>query len=276
MQLSEEGHSVVVVDKNRDAFRRLHHFHGKTIVGSGFDRDVLFQADARRANALAAVTSGDNTNILCARIARDNYEIKNVVARIYDPARADIYMKLGIPTVATSLWTTQQVKRWLLPADDSVEWTASSGTLHLVERIVPDVLAGKPLSYYDHGDNVRVIGVDPRRSGPCEHRRSLRPRGRRARVPRDDRGTRRVEVAHRRRPTMRVMIAGGGSVGVSIALDLVDRHHDVTLLEQVSTTAERLKAMLPGVNVDGGGRVRVREPRRGRPAQRRRRHRRDG
>jgi trk system potassium uptake protein TrkA len=159
MQLSEEGHSVVVVDKNRDAFQRLHHFHGKTIVGSGFDRDVLFQADARRANALAAVTSGDNTNILCARIARDNYEIKNVVARIYDPARADIYMKLGIPTVATSLWTTQQVKRWLLPSDDSVEWTASSGTLHLVERIVPDVLAGKPISSYDSGDAIRVVGV---------------------------------------------------------------------------------------------------------------------
>jgi trk system potassium uptake protein TrkA len=159
MQLSEEGHSVVVVDKSRDAFRRLHHFHGKTLVGSGFDRDVLFQADARRANALAAVTSGDNTNILCARIARDNYEIKNVVARIYDPARADIYMKLGIPTVATSLWTTQQVKRWLLPSDDSVEWVASSGTLHLVERIVPDVLAGKPINFYDHGDHVRVVGL---------------------------------------------------------------------------------------------------------------------
>lgn len=159
MQLSEEGHSVVIVDKNREAFQRLHRFSGKTLVGSGFDRDTLFQADARRANALAAVTSGDNTNILCARIARDNYEIKNVVARIYDPARADIYMKLGIPTVATSLWTTQQVKRWLLPADDSIEWTASAGSLHLVERIVPDVLAGKPISDFDHGPNVRVVGV---------------------------------------------------------------------------------------------------------------------
>ena len=103
MELSEEGHSVVVIDKNRDNLRRLTHFHGKTIVGSGFDRDVLFQAEATTADALAAVTSGDNTNILCARIARDHYNIKNVVARIYDPARADIYMKLGIPTVATSL-----------------------------------------------------------------------------------------------------------------------------------------------------------------------------
>src|ERR1035438_9405444 len=158
MQLSDEGHSVVVVDKNRDALRRLTRFNGKTMVGSGFDRDILLQAEASRADALAAVTSGDNTNILCARIARDNYAIKNVVARIYDPRRASIYMKLGIPTVATSLWTTQQVKRWILPADDSVEWTASSGTLHLVERIVPDVLAGKPLSSYDHGDNVRAVG----------------------------------------------------------------------------------------------------------------------
>jgi trk system potassium uptake protein TrkA len=159
MQLSEEGHSVVIVDKNRDAFRRLTRFHGKTLLGSGFDRDVLFKADANQADALAAVTSGDNTNILCARIARDNYRIKNVVARIYDPQRADIYMKLGIPTVATSLWTTQQVKRWMLPSDDSIEWTDGASTVHLVERIVPDELAGRPLAHFNIGDDVRVVGL---------------------------------------------------------------------------------------------------------------------
>ena len=159
MQLSEEGHSVVIVDKNRDAFRRLTRFHGKTLLGSGFDRDVLFKADANQADALAAVTSGDNTNILCARIARDNYRIKNVVARIYDPQRADIYMKLGIPTVATSLWTTQQVKRWMLPSDDSIEWTDGASTVHLVERIVPDELAGRPLTHFNIGDDVRVVGL---------------------------------------------------------------------------------------------------------------------
>ncbi|MDE3221881.1 MAG: TrkA family potassium uptake protein [Acidobacteriota bacterium] len=164
MQLSEEGHSVVVIDKNREAFRRLTRFHGKTLIGSGFDRDVLFQADASHADALAAVTSGDNTNILCARIARDNYAIKNVVARIYDPQRADIYMKLGIPTVATSLWTTQQVKRWMLPSDESVEWTDGTGTLHLVERILPDRLAGRPISDFNLGVNVRVVGIV--RAGP--------------------------------------------------------------------------------------------------------------
>ena len=159
MQLSEEGHSVVIVDKNRDAFRRLTRFHGKTLLGSGFDRDVLFKADANQADALAAVTSGDNTNILCARIARDNYRIKNVVARIYDPQRADTYMKLGIPTVATSLWTTQQVKRWMLPSDDSIEWTDGASTVHLVERIVPDELAGRPLTHFNIGDDVRVVGL---------------------------------------------------------------------------------------------------------------------
>ena len=90
-------------------------------------------AEATTADALAAVTSGDNTNILCARIARDHYNIKNVVARIYDPARADIYMKLGIPTVATSLWTTRQVKRWMLPADESIEWS-DIGELHPPRR----------------------------------------------------------------------------------------------------------------------------------------------
>jgi len=159
MQLSEEAHDVVVIDKNRDAFRRLTHFHGKTLVGSGFDRDILLQAEAGQADALAAVTSGDNTNILCARIARDTYRIKNVVARIYDPARADIYMKLGIPTVATSLWTTQQVKRWIMPHDDSVEWNDGTGTLHLVERILPDNLAGQPMKNFNQGASVRVIGL---------------------------------------------------------------------------------------------------------------------
>lgn len=159
MQLSEEGHSVVVIDKNRDAFRRLVHFNGRTMHGSGFDRDVLAKAEAGQADALAAVTRGDNTNILCARIGRDNYGIKNIVARIYDPQRAGIYMKLGIPTVATSLWTTQQVKRWIVPGDDSVEWTDGTATLHLVERIVPDHLAGRELRHFSIGTEVHLVGL---------------------------------------------------------------------------------------------------------------------
>jgi trk system potassium uptake protein TrkA len=159
MQLSDEGHSVVVIDKNRDAFRRLVTFNGQTLLGSGFDRDILAKAETSQADALAAVTRGDNTNILCARIARDSYGVKNVVARIYDPQRADIYMKLGIPTVATSLWTTQQVKRWIVPTDDSIEWTDSLATLQLVERILPDELAGRKLEELNINNDVRVVGL---------------------------------------------------------------------------------------------------------------------
>jgi trk system potassium uptake protein len=159
MDLSDDGHSVVVVDRNRDAFRRLTRFSGRTLLGSGFDRDIMNQADAKNADALAAVTSGDNSNILTARIARDNFGIKNVVARIYDPNRAEIYMKLGIPTVATAKWTSLQVKRWMLPTDSSREWTDSSGKLHLVERILPDRLAGRPLADFNLSDNVRVAGL---------------------------------------------------------------------------------------------------------------------
>ena len=216
---------------------------------------MLFQADARRANALAAVTSGDNTNILCARIARDNYEIKNVVARIYDPARADIYMKLGIPTVATSLWTTQQVKRWLLPADDSVEWTASSGTLHLVERIVPDVLAGKPISSYDHGDSVRVVGLVRGGQGRVNIEGLFAQEDDVLEFLVTTEGLEELKSLIEQRPAMKVMIAGGGSVGVSIAFDLVDRHHDVTLLEQDTTTAEKSEGDAAGRQRDGGRRV---------------------
>ena len=159
MQLSDEGHSVVVIDKNRDAFRRLIHFNGRTIHGSGFDRDVLARAEAGQADALAAVTRGDNTNILCARIGRDNYGVKNIVARIYDPQRAGIYMKLGIPTVATSLWTTEQVKKWIIPTDDTVEWSDGTATLQLLERVVPDHLAGRELARLSFGKNVRVVGL---------------------------------------------------------------------------------------------------------------------
>jgi len=159
MQLSDEGHSVVVIDKNRDAFRRLTHFSGRTLQGSGFDRDILAKAEAGQADALAAVTRGDNTNILCARIARDNYGIKNVVARIYDPQRAGIYMKLGIPTVASALWTTQQVKRWMLPNDESIAWTDTTASLHLIERVVPDHLAGKPLTHFALGAETRPVGL---------------------------------------------------------------------------------------------------------------------
>ena len=159
-QLSEDGHSVAIIDKSADSFRRLgESFNGKRIVGSGFDRNVLSQAGAGEAQAFAAVTNGDNTNILCARIAQSTYGIKDVVARIDDPQRATIYQRLGIPTVATVTWTTSQVKRWLLNEDATIAWTDDSATLQVLERFLPDNLAGQPLKDLNVGSDIRVIGV---------------------------------------------------------------------------------------------------------------------
>lgn len=145
--LVEAGHSVAIIDKHERAFRRLPEgWPGQRIRGFGFDRDDLERAGAREASALAAVTSGDNSNILTARIARETYEIPNVVARIYDPRRAEIFERLGIPTVPSVSWTIDQVLRRILPDQGSWEWTDSTGSLHLVERILPPEWAGKRLA----------------------------------------------------------------------------------------------------------------------------------
>src|SRR5918994_727409 len=101
--IEDQGHSVAVVDKQPKAFRRLHEgFAGQRIVGVGFDRDRLEEAGVRGSEgAGAAVTSGDNSNILTARVARETFGVDRVVARIYDPRRAVIYERLGIPTIPT-------------------------------------------------------------------------------------------------------------------------------------------------------------------------------
>ncbi len=146
VRLAEQGQSVAILDKLARSFRRLpENWPGTCIVGSGFDRHDLEAAGALGAGALAAVTSGDNSNILTARIARETYEIPSVVARIYDPRRAEIYQRLGIPTVATVTWTIDQVMQRLLPDSSAGEWSDASGKLLLVERLLPEQWAGKQI-----------------------------------------------------------------------------------------------------------------------------------
>jgi trk system potassium uptake protein len=160
VDLVEEGHTVAIIDRNAKAFRRLPAgWPGATIIGSGFDRDDLDRAGADRATSLAAVTSGDNTNILTARIARETYEIPNVVARIYDPRRAQIYLRLGIPTVATVSWTIDQVRRRLIPGRQESEWSDPTGTLSLLERELPDGWAGKRLDELSVPGDATLVAV---------------------------------------------------------------------------------------------------------------------
>jgi len=146
LSLEKSGHSVAVIDKHADQFRRLGNFGGRRVTGLGFDRDVLAEAGIHEADAFAAVTSGDNSNVLCARIAHESYGIEKVVARIYDPRRAVIYQRLGIATVATVAWTTDQVLRRLLPEEQHGEWIDPTGKVSLVERTLPARWAGKRLS----------------------------------------------------------------------------------------------------------------------------------
>jgi len=157
--LEESGHTVAVVDRKSDAFQRLGpDFNGQTISGIGFDRDVLLSAGIERAEALAAVTNGDNSNILVARVARENFGIERVVARIYDPRRAAIYQRLGIATVATVSWTTERVLRRMLPEQHSTEWIDPSAKVSLVERTLPSRWAGKQVLELE-SLGIRVVAV---------------------------------------------------------------------------------------------------------------------
>jgi trk system potassium uptake protein TrkA len=158
--LDEAGHSVVVVDRRSKAFTRLpDDFGGRTVVGVGFDRDLLTEAGIQQADALAAVTSGDNSNILVARVARETFEVGRVVARIYDPRRAAIYERLGIPTVATVQWTTERVLRRILQDDPGIDWTDASARVCLLERQLPSAWAGKPVKGLDLPGQARVVAV---------------------------------------------------------------------------------------------------------------------
>jgi trk system potassium uptake protein TrkA len=159
--LVDSGHTAAVIDRRADAFQRLgSSFDGQRLVGVGFDRDVLIDAGIERAGSVAAVTNGDNSNILIARVARETFGVERVVARIYDPKRAAVYQRLGIATVATVSWTTERVLRRVLPEAPAVEWTDPSARVSLVERTLGKAWVGEKLSAIEHAGDVRVVAVN--------------------------------------------------------------------------------------------------------------------
>lgn len=122
LALAEADHDVVVIDKDTGAFRRLgEDFEGTALEGVAFDRPTLEKAGIRKAQAFLAVTSGDNSNIVSARTAKERYSVEHVVARIYDPERAIIYERFGITTIASARWTTDAILRVLLPAGERTD-----------------------------------------------------------------------------------------------------------------------------------------------------------
>ncbi len=155
--LGRTGHDVAVIDADPAAFRRLGtSFEGRTVTGIGFDRDTLIAAGIREAYAFAAVSSGDNSNILAARVARETFGVEHVAARIYDPQRAMVYQRLGIPTVATVRWTADQMIQRLLPQGAMPELTDPSGKVVIAEVPFAEAWIGNPLSLLEEQTGARV------------------------------------------------------------------------------------------------------------------------
>ncbi|MFJ4918369.1 potassium channel family protein [Streptomyces sp. NPDC088725] len=155
--LEQQGHTVAVIDQDATAFRRLGAgFGGRRVNGVGFDQDTLREAGIEEAGAFAAVSSGDNSNIIAARVAREMFGIDNVAARIYDPRRAEVYQRLGIPTVATVSWTADQMLRRLLPSGAEPLWRDPSGGVQLAEVHTSPDWVGHKISTLQEETGVRV------------------------------------------------------------------------------------------------------------------------
>ncbi|WP_159620888.1 potassium channel family protein [Ruania rhizosphaerae] len=155
--LEGRGHSVSIIDQNPDAFRRLpESFEGRRVTGMGFDREALAQAGIEDAYAFAAVSSGDNSNIIAARVVRETFGVENVVARIYDPARAEIYQRLGITTVATVRWTSDQVLRRMMPVGAASEFRDASGSVTMCELDLHAGWLGQPVRQIQAATGARI------------------------------------------------------------------------------------------------------------------------
>lgn len=159
--LEDRNHTVAVIDSEPDAFRRLGPaFNGDKVTGYGFDQQVLEKAGIKRADAFAAVSSGDNSNIIAARVARETFGIDNVVARIYDPGRAEVYQRLGITTVATVKWTSDQVLRRLLPAGAEPDFRDPSGAIRVDQVPTPEVWIGQRTIHLQAQSGARIAWID--------------------------------------------------------------------------------------------------------------------
>lgn len=158
--LEEQGHSVAIIDQDREAFRKLRSgFKGKRIVGVGFDQDVLKEAGIEEADGFAAVSSGDNSNVISARVVRESFGVERVVARIYDPRRAEVYQRLGIPTVATVRWTADQMLRRLLPEGSEPLWRDPTGAVVLAEVAYSQDWVGEKVHALEEAARARVAFV---------------------------------------------------------------------------------------------------------------------
>jgi trk system potassium uptake protein TrkA len=176
--LEDREHDVSVIDTNPDAFRRLGpSFNGTKVTGIGFDQGVLERAEIEKADAFAAVSSGDNSNIIAARVARETFGVQQVVARIYDPGRAEVYQRLGITTVATVKWTADQVLRRLLPAGAEPDFRDPSGTIRVDHVMVNESWVGHRTIEFQTESGSRIAWIDRLGEGMIPQRETVMQEG---------------------------------------------------------------------------------------------------
>ena len=154
------GHSVTVIDKAPLAFEKLgDHFKGQTILGVGFDREVLLKAGIERTDGVAVVTSSDEANVVASRIARDIFHVPRVVARLYDVRQAEIYQRLGIQTIAPTGWGINRIADLLLRSELDVIVSLGSGQVDLVEVEVPHLLVGRAVNELTLWGEIHVVAI---------------------------------------------------------------------------------------------------------------------
>lgn len=160
INLEKMGHSVAIIDRSPDAFNRLpDEFSGQQVTGIGFDHDALLQAGIEDAHGFAAVSSGDNSNIIAARVVRETFGITNVVTRIYDPTRAEIYERLGIVTVPTVKWTSDQVLRHLIPLGPHYAYNDSVAGISLINADLDESWYGHSVGEIEMATRAQVAYV---------------------------------------------------------------------------------------------------------------------
>ncbi len=158
--LSEHGHDVTVIDHDSNSDGRLSSkFRGNIIKGLGFDRNTLMQAGIEQAEAFVAASQSDNANIVAARIARNLFHVPRVVARLYDPRRAEIYQRLGLTTISSTNWGAERIFQVLTHSNIDVWNTFGSGEVTLVHIELPPQLIARNVMQLNVPGEIMVVSI---------------------------------------------------------------------------------------------------------------------
>lgn len=158
--LSLRGHAITVVDKDPAAMEQLEQpFRGQTVAGSGFDHELLLKAGIEHADGLAAVTNSDETNVVVARLARLVFQVPRVVARLYDPRKAEVYHRLGVQIVSPASWVINRFADLLSYSELDAIVSLGDGQVEIVEAQVPALLVGHKVSAIAVVGEIHVVAL---------------------------------------------------------------------------------------------------------------------